>query len=238
MTTVTATQTTDTIHRWEAAGLGRAPFRCVAIIETPGKNLLEANPTAYNNAAAEAQQSAQHFGVMLSSCNACGQCLQINCIIRDADGRHFVVGSDCVRKTGDAGLIFRVKHEERVKQQARKEAERAARWEAEAPLRAARQAEADRLEAEREAAQLAEEARLEAENGWLIDILIRESHSAGDFCSSVAADLRRKTIADLSPRCLDIVRDIYGKATGGRKGSKKFEAAVAEFDRRAGIEAE
>lgn len=230
MTTAAA----DQIHKWEAAGLGRAPFRLAAVIETPGKWLMDANPAAFDTAWAEASQSARHFGVTLASCNACGQCLQINCVIRDADGRHFVVGSDCVRKTGDAGLISRVKHEERAKQRAKKEAERAARWEAEAPLRAARAAEFARLEAGREAARLADEARLEAENGWLIDVLARESHSAGDFCSSVAADLRRKAVSDLSGRCLDIVRDIYGKATGGRKGSRKFAAAVAEFDGRIG----
>jgi hypothetical protein len=226
MTTVT------TIHAWEVAGLGRAPFRFVGLIAVPPPSLLEANVDAYNHAVSGSHAAAGALGVTLCSCQACGKDIMNNCVICDADGNRFVVGTDCVAKTGDAGLIDAARAAEKARRRARADAEREARWEADRPAREARVAEFERQQREREAAEAAR-ARVHAEaNAWLIDVLAGQP---GDFCRSVAADLGRMAIGDLSGRCLDICRDIYAKAMGGRKGSKAFTAAAGDFDRRSAI---
>lgn len=74
-------------HVFEAAGLGKAPFRCVGVVEVT----YQACPGA----------PIQPGG----SCDYCGTGISIHCKIKSADGKEFKVGSDCVRKTGDAGLL-------------------------------------------------------------------------------------------------------------------------------------
>lgn len=75
----------DKKHVFEQAGLGLAPFRCVGVKELH-----------YGNASA-----GQDFG---GSCEYCGHYIRNGFFIESADGKHFVVGSDCVEKTGDKGM--------------------------------------------------------------------------------------------------------------------------------------
>lgn len=63
-----------TIHKFEAAGLGIAPFRYVGFF-------------------------VRHY-----ACEFCGTAIQINCRVADSNGKEFIVGSDCIMKVGDAGL--------------------------------------------------------------------------------------------------------------------------------------
>jgi len=65
------------VHKFEAAGLGKAPFRFTGQVEE------------------------QHG----SSCDYCGTALRYEFWVESADGRKFKVGCDCIRKTGDQGLI-------------------------------------------------------------------------------------------------------------------------------------
>lgn len=74
------------MHKFERAGLGKAPFRVVGY----ERKVYVACPGA----------PAQPGG----TCDFCGQGIMDVFAIRSADGRVFDVGSDCVRKTGDAGL--------------------------------------------------------------------------------------------------------------------------------------
>ena len=76
----------SSVHVFEAAGLGKAPFRFVGIYEAK----YQACPGA------PVQPGA--------SCDYCGASLLNVCLIRSADGREFRVGCDCVTKTGDHGL--------------------------------------------------------------------------------------------------------------------------------------
>ena len=64
------------MHVFENAGLGAAPFKFVGYVEARG-----------------------------SSCDYCGTSIMGCYLIKSADGRRFKVGCDCVRKTGDVGLI-------------------------------------------------------------------------------------------------------------------------------------
>jgi hypothetical protein len=67
----------------------------------------------------------------------------------------------------------------------------------------------------------------------LADLLAGNSRQEGDFCSSIAKDLREGThINDVPARAAAITRDIWSKQMGGRRGSKAYEQAAAEFDSR------
>jgi hypothetical protein len=82
---------TDTVHIFEAAGLGKAPFRVVGF----ERRTYQACPGA----------PIQVGG----SCEYCYTGIKDTYLIRSADGRDFVVGSSCVNKTGDKGLMDTVK---------------------------------------------------------------------------------------------------------------------------------
>lgn len=84
------------IHKFEQAGLGKAPFRYVGFTEKRGpiRTVLP------NGIVQECGAPGQPMG----TCDYCGQGIAICCEIVSADGKRFVVGSDCVEKTGDAGL--------------------------------------------------------------------------------------------------------------------------------------
>lgn len=83
----TAATSTPPVHRFEAAGLGTAPFT----LESFQICKWQACPGA------PIQPGA--------ACDYCGQSIMLVFVIRGADGRRFKVGCDCVEKTGDAGLI-------------------------------------------------------------------------------------------------------------------------------------
>lgn len=82
---------TDTIHKFQRVGLGDAPFRVVGFTEI----VYQACPGAPVQAG--------------GSCAYCGTGIRYAAKILSADGKRFVVGMDCVNKTGDAGLVSAVK---------------------------------------------------------------------------------------------------------------------------------
>lgn len=75
------------MHVFERAGLGKAPFGVVGFY------------TAKYQACPGAPVQPG------TSCDYCGQGIMYVCKIQAADGREFKVGCDCVKRTGDAGLI-------------------------------------------------------------------------------------------------------------------------------------
>jgi hypothetical protein len=74
------------MHVFERANLGKAPFRCIG---------LEEKFITHPGGATQAS----------GSCDYCGNGIRYCYIIRAVDGRAFKVGSDCVARTGDTGLI-------------------------------------------------------------------------------------------------------------------------------------
>jgi len=83
--------TNDTqYHKFEAAGLGRAPFRFVG----HEHRTYQACPGA----------PIQVGG----SCDYCGTGISDFYWIQDADGKRFKVGCECVKKLGDKGLVKQV----------------------------------------------------------------------------------------------------------------------------------
>ena len=75
-----------TVHTFERAGLGLAPFKFVGFFE----NVFVACPGAPPKPG--------------GTCDYCGTGIRDCFQIQSADGKKFVVGCDCVAKTGDAGL--------------------------------------------------------------------------------------------------------------------------------------
>jgi hypothetical protein len=114
-------------HPFEKAGLGYAPFRCVGCrenwFEMPG------------------------FGRKPGgSCNYCGTGILYEYVIKDKNDKTFVVGCDCVEKTGQQVEDFRkvrLQHarDRRAVKATERRATRQAAWEAERQARQAERAE-------------------------------------------------------------------------------------------------
>ena len=103
-------------HVFEQAGLGRAPFRFVGMEHTAA----EANADGmvkYTDAA-----GIEMWTKPGGTCAYCGNYIVNFCWIEDADGKRFKVGSECVNKTGDKGVVNEVK---RAVNKARTKARRA-----------------------------------------------------------------------------------------------------------------
>lgn len=90
-------ENTLSVHKFEAAGLGKAPFTFVGFEIKRGPIKLADG--------SEVGAPGQPMG----TCCYCGTGIA-NCFnVRSSDGRAFYVGSDCIAKVGDAGLMKAVK---------------------------------------------------------------------------------------------------------------------------------
>lgn len=97
------------VHPFEVRGLGKAPFRLIAVEHRVGP-LRPIDPrTGQWDGVTTIGAPGQPMGV----CNYCGQGIANVFVIRSADGRTFEVGCDCVAKVGDAKLVKAVNAEVR-----------------------------------------------------------------------------------------------------------------------------
>lgn len=87
------------IHPFEKAGLGQAPFQFVGMEEKRGPLPMQ---DAEGNIIPGAFVGA--LGQPMGSCDYCGASLAYCCYVRSADGKTFIVGTECVSKTADPGL--------------------------------------------------------------------------------------------------------------------------------------
>jgi hypothetical protein len=82
------------MHPFEKSGLGKAPFRCVGFSRKIGPiRRIE----VINGVGVEVMIGAP--GQPMGACQHCGQGIADCFEIRSADGKTFIVGSDCVGKT-------------------------------------------------------------------------------------------------------------------------------------------
>lgn len=81
------------IHPFEERGLGKAPFRYVGCYEDRGP---------HRHVVDGVELTVGSPGQPMGTCDYCGQGIAICCRIESADGKSFVVGSDCVLKTTKA----------------------------------------------------------------------------------------------------------------------------------------
>ena len=95
MTTTNENETTDRVHPFERAGLGRAPFRFVGVEYKVGPiRMLDADGNPTNTMVGSPGQP-------MGTCDFCGQALVECCSVRSADGKTFTVGNVCIDKTRD-----------------------------------------------------------------------------------------------------------------------------------------
>lgn len=73
-------------HKFEAAGLGRAPFRFEGTTE---KVFVNGDGTTRAG----------------GSCDYCGTSIRTEFWLKSSDGRNFKVGCDCIAKAGDTGVL-------------------------------------------------------------------------------------------------------------------------------------
>jgi len=82
------------IHKFELAGLGKAPFVFIGFSES-----------VHNNGDGTTKAG--------SSCDYCATSIRYVFWCRSADGKEFKVGCDCIHKVGGAGLIRMISKAER-----------------------------------------------------------------------------------------------------------------------------
>lgn len=127
MTTQTTTETT-TIHPFESAGLGKAPFRFVGM----GQDLC------YGEAILN-REEYQRTGIRLTTkpggtCAYCGTGIKNLYTVESADGNRFHVGCECIAKTGDKKLTAKADkarrdHEKKLREERqRRNYEAAKQW--------------------------------------------------------------------------------------------------------------
>ena len=104
------------IHAFEKAGLGLAPFNYIGCEHRVGPIKWVENGITHESGSP---------GQPMGTCDYCGQGIAYCCIIKSSDKKTFIVGTTCVGKTHDAGLINEVKREAtRMKTENRKAAEK------------------------------------------------------------------------------------------------------------------
>lgn len=96
---------TSSIHHFELAGLGKAPFHFTGTVT---EKVFVACPGATPKAG--------------SSCDYCGTGIRYEFWVRSACGKEFKVGCDCIHKTGDRGLIQQISAAERKLRDAKNKA--------------------------------------------------------------------------------------------------------------------
>jgi hypothetical protein len=92
---MTTTNNDVKLHVFEAAGLGRAPYKFLRMDVMRG-------PIRRIENGVEVQIGAP--GQPMGSCQYCSTGILYAFWLRSADGKEFYVGSDCIMKSGDAGL--------------------------------------------------------------------------------------------------------------------------------------
>ena len=190
---------TNQIHKFTIAGLGEAPFSYIEMVEVPGQ-----------------------------TCDYCSTAIRYCFHIRSADGHRHIVGSDCIAKVGDKGLMNIAKNEIND----RKRAVRNARNEEirEANLQAQRDRNGGLTDYELQVQedqnrQAAEELARQPIIEILAPLAEMIKDGKGGFCDSIGSDLERGFIP--VGRGWDLVCSILAKKEG-RSGSKKFNV---EYDR-------
>lgn len=87
---------TSTIHRFEKAGLGKAPFHFTGQVSEKTYQACQGAPIQNG-----------------STCDYCGTCIRYEFWVKSSDDNTFKVGCDCIHKTDDAELIQQISKAER-----------------------------------------------------------------------------------------------------------------------------
>lgn len=120
---------TQVIHPFEAAGLGKAPFRYVGMVSQEiSYGMRVVNIKGANGATVACETKPG------GTCDYCGTYIVNMFEIESADGKRFKVGCECVRKTGDSSLVKVVDAEVTRRKREQRAAKRVAQGEADKQL--------------------------------------------------------------------------------------------------------
>lgn len=213
---------TGNIHKFEHHGLGKSPFRLVGMFSLPSKSLLESNPGAYNM-----QMSSIPKEVSAGMCDYCSTPLVHHFVIQSSDDKHFVVGCDCVAKTGDTGLVNAVKMKKRAVNAEKRAQAKRVKYASE--MQAQRDANNGLTHGEVRAIKVkALDDSLASQVELLVDTIpditnaLRNTY--GDFARTMSGHLANGHINEISPRVSSILVEIASKHFGGRMNSKAYQA--------------
>lgn len=218
--------TEKTIHIFENAGMGKAPFRVVGLYSIPSPSLAEHNPSAYN-----AQLQAMPKNVACGSCYYCHAALVHNFIIESSDKKLSVVGCDCVAKVNDSGLVKQVKllQKQQRDELRRKQMEEKHLNEIEKQRKANGGLTNEEVLLKKKNEAIARREPLEGEIVEMLTPFIKALGNAnGEFCDSMRRALQNCNL-ELSNNCLRLIIEISAKEAG-RKGSKKYEQRYDELE--------
>lgn len=211
------------LHAFEKSGNGRAPFHCVGFAAIPSPSLAEKNPSAYQNAMNDLPR-----GVGCGTCAHCGTAILNNFIIESSDDNRFVVGCDCVAKTGDAGLVKEVRTERlRIVREKREAGRRLARSEREALWTAERKSRGAVFAIEH--ADLVKRAGPYMDVGFIQSVI--ERGLAGGFMSDKALAAVYRVIADQEARDARRANSKHTGTVGKRQTFTATVVRVSSFER-------
>lgn len=215
-----------TIHVFEDAGMGKAPFKLIGLYSIPSSSLGATNPDAYNN-----MLKAMPKGIGIGSCAYCGTPLVHNFIIESACGKKSPVGCDCVAKTDDKGLVKAIKLEKSRVNREKRQQEQKDKYDAMLNQQREKNGGLTDYEINNQKAmerKLARELALESVITFLEPFLIALKHDGSSFSNDL---YRQLSTGDMNvyPRAASIVKQITAKQAG-RLGSKKFNARYDELE--------
>jgi hypothetical protein len=187
-------------HAFTESGLGDAPFKFTGAVDD---------------------------GRVTHACDHCFTGIRYLFHIVSADGRHSIVGRDCINKSGDAGLIDIARREKnrvaRERAQEKREAQRVANLQAERD-RNGGQTDWEIEEEKRQAILKADAIERQGRADRLADVANRLDNGAFGFRFDVATQLREGRLP--TDGAIRIVAEILGKQHG-RKNSDDFKAEQA-----------
>ena len=111
------TMNTQTIHCFEDAGLGKAPFAYAGMVD---QNISYGQAVIGNIGGCAVTTKPG------GTCDYCGTYIVNMFRVTSADGKAFKVGCECIKKTGDEGLIRKVEDAVRKMNRNRREEKKAA----------------------------------------------------------------------------------------------------------------
>lgn len=126
--------TATSVHPFEEAGLGLAPFKFIGVFEDRG-------PHRFVDKATGVEMEIGAPGQPMGSCAYCGQGIALCCTILSADGKRFTVGCDCVAKVARSDnrvspILTEVERWKKERAAEKREAKRQAAWQRSLEVRA------------------------------------------------------------------------------------------------------
>jgi hypothetical protein len=195
------------LHPFESAGMGRGPYRWVGMVEMP--NLSEDGAATFGGGNPYAEVQSYNMKAGAGTCACCGMAISIVCVVRDADGNNWGVGSDCIEKAGDSHIgnyaEIAIRQRRNAKASQRREAKRQANHAAWliAPSREnpseTNQQRIDRQNAERKAREQSYQAEVDARKVQFADVL--NVLTGNDFYKSLAEQLSRGPLSQRQAEC-------------------------------------